>query len=270
MTKKILVDTSALRPALGQSTKRHEEQFRNATADGHLWTSVYIRMEFIRRWVCDFIRLALEVDQFDSVDEALVYLEQDFSSRAVKGTVAVVATLLRENGAIQNRGTATEEIGRMAVGLLRHFDHVFKARIRNKCECQIGGRELKVDFDNLLEDLRDFYEQFRTPVLDCEVNSFLQFRKLHGRTRKLTTPDTIKESAVKELNKFDAQGTWITCSECRKIGDAVIALEQQNSWVLAHLDNAFNALCDALGKQHIQIPSVRAVENEARNTPTGQ
>ena len=80
---KILVETSALRPALGQSTKRHEEHFRNATAGGHLGTSVYIRMEFIRRWICDLIRLALEVDQFESVDEALVYLEQDFRPRAV-------------------------------------------------------------------------------------------------------------------------------------------------------------------------------------------
>jgi hypothetical protein len=51
MSKKYLVETSAVPVALGESTTRHSSHIAEATADGELWTSLYVRKEFIARWI---------------------------------------------------------------------------------------------------------------------------------------------------------------------------------------------------------------------------
>src|SRR5438105_4097457 len=88
--ERFLVETSAVRPALGDSTPRHCAHFRGEVTGGDLITSVYVRMEFLRRWVCDAIRLALLIDRCGSVAEALCLVEQDFRPRSVKGLLAVI------------------------------------------------------------------------------------------------------------------------------------------------------------------------------------
>jgi hypothetical protein len=46
---KYLVETSVVWPALGSSTTAHNQHFTAMVKGGSLWTSTYIRMEFIRR-----------------------------------------------------------------------------------------------------------------------------------------------------------------------------------------------------------------------------
>ena len=74
--RKYLIDTSAVPVALGESTPSHCNHFADAVADGTCWTSVYIRKEFIHRWVRDYIRMAFTVAHFERVPEALYHLEQ--------------------------------------------------------------------------------------------------------------------------------------------------------------------------------------------------
>ena len=178
---KYLVETSAVRPALGSSTPAHNQHFVEQVNGGSLWSSTYIRMEFIRRWFCDMVRIALTIEQCDDVATALVVLEQDFSPRSVKGTLAAIAQILRETGTIANKRMSVEEVGTQAIRWLKRFDKVFASRTPNVCKCQIGGRTPQVDYNHLLDDLRDFYESFLTPVTDCEVNGFLQFGHANGR-----------------------------------------------------------------------------------------
>jgi hypothetical protein len=82
---KYLIETSAVRPALGSSTTAHHQHFAEQVKGGSLWTSTYIRMEFIRRWFCDMVRIALTIEQCASVVDALVILEQDFSLCRARG-----------------------------------------------------------------------------------------------------------------------------------------------------------------------------------------
>jgi hypothetical protein len=261
---KHLVESSAVRPALGSSTARHNQHFAEQVKGGSLWTSTYIRMEFIRRWFCDLVRIALTIAQCDNVADALVILEQDFSPRNVKGTLAGVAQLLRENGAIGNTRTSAEEVASLGVRWLKQFDRVFPSRVNNLCKCQIGARTLQVDYNHLLDDVRAFYESFLTPVEDCEVNAFLEFDNPRGRVTALLDDLLIRKLSVgKKLAGLAENRTWVTCKECCTIGDSVIALEQPRSWHLVHLDASFNELCRVTGRAHKQIKSVTAVERES-------
>src|SRR5438105_4092532 len=106
-TTGFLVETSALEPALGNSTPRHVAHFRQEVRDGPLLSSVYIRKEFIRRWFCDMVRLALTIAQCGSVADALSILSQDFG-RGPKGTLSAVSRYLREVGALDNAAAAEE------------------------------------------------------------------------------------------------------------------------------------------------------------------
>jgi hypothetical protein len=260
---KYLVETSAVRPALGSSTSAHNRHFAEAVKDGKLWTSTYIRMEFIRRWFCDLVRIALTIAHCDEVTDALILLEQDFRPRNVKGTLAGVAHLLRETGTISNTRSSAEEIGSLAIRWLKLFDKVFPARIGNLCRCQIGGRTPPIDYNHLLDDLRAFYESFLTPVTDCEVNVFLDFGNPSGRTAVLLEDDSVRKLSVGlRLADLARHDTWVTCKECSTIGDAIIGLEQPPSWCLVHLDASFNELCRARQRPHKQIRSAKAVQKE--------
>jgi hypothetical protein len=261
--RKCVVDTSAVRPAISSSTTDHNTYFRETFADDTLMASTYIRMEVIRRWVCDFIRAALLVKMYASVSDALALLEQDFGSRQCKSTVAMVCSTLRRNGTLQDTAAAAEEVGRMAVAFLDTFDAVFPARIDNRSRCQIGGRGLDVDFNTLLVDLQQFYEGFVKPVTNCEINSFLQLAKPRGRCQELIeNKSSRKREAVKALKTFQHTSTHITCVECSQLGDAVIALEMPRKLSIVHTDKSFVGLCKALGLTSIKIKSAIAIHNE--------
>lgn len=261
--KKYLIETSAVRPALGSSTTAHNDLFREFTKDGELWTSVYVRHEFIRRWICDMVRIAIAIDHCDNVRDALILLEQDFAPRSVKGTLACVARLLQENGAIDNKRTAVEEVATQALRWINQFDNVLGKQIPNRCHCQLGGRELNVDYNHILEDLHSFYESFKAPIMDCQVNAFLEFRQLKGRTALLLANESARSLKVGEnLHIYAEKQTWVTCRECVRIADAVIAMEQPPSWHLVHIDSSFDVLCEAHRRPHVRLESVIALDKK--------
>ena len=82
---KLLIESSSVRAVLGDSTKDHVKHVMEQIAGGRLYSSTYLRMEFIRRWFCDAARMAFTIDQFRDVSDALIYLEQGFSPREMKG-----------------------------------------------------------------------------------------------------------------------------------------------------------------------------------------
>ena len=264
---KYLIETSSIPAALEKSTPAHNRHFAELVKGGDLFSSFYIRMEFIRRWFCDAARVAFTIDQCTSVSHALVVLAQDFRPRNIKGTLAVMAERLSQRGTIQNSRDAAVEIASDAIGWLKLFDKVFAARISNTCGCQIGSRTPKVDYNNLMADLRRFYLEFLTPVTDCEVNSFLNLSGARSRARRIledTRASELKSSLA--LRQIKDEEKWITCKECKRIGDAIIALEQPPSWCIVHVDNAFDDLCRVLDRQHKLLKSVVAVEQEGRTT----
>lgn len=264
MRKKIekptyLVETSAVLVSLGESTRAHCQHFAEAVSDGDLHTSIYIRKEFVRRWILGYIRIAFTVDHFSGLSDALFDLNQDFGIRDVKVQNHAIAMLLKEKGAIQNSRSAAIEFGRLAVAELRKFDRCFRSRIPNASGCRIGGKPLKVDFNHLFADLHAFVASVES-ITDCPVNEFLHFGGNGPASRLLEVREVQKTKAGMQLAELLARGKWITCRECATIGDAIIALEQPQGFCLVHIDKDFKVLCFATGLPHKLILSERAVE----------
>jgi hypothetical protein len=211
---KLLIETSAVRAVLGDSTKDHVEHVKEQISGGKLWTSTYLRMEFIRRWFCDAVRIAFTIDQFRDVSDALVYLEQDFSPRNMKGNLAAMAKFLSNVGVMNNSVAAAKEMASVAVGWLRTFDLVFESRIPNTCHCQIGSKSPDVDYNRLFADLRTFYEEFLTPVTNCEVNNFLQLGNPRAKAvLLLADAKSMKLPVVRNLSDYRGAGVKITCKK---------------------------------------------------------
>lgn len=258
--KKYLIETSAVPVALGESTPAHCQHFRDAVADGHFYTSGYIRQEFIRRWILYCIKMAFRIDYFQDLPSAMHHLNQEFSIRDVKTQNYLLAEMLRKKGSVHSGRDMAKEFARLAIGQLRKFDRKFPRHTTNSCKCKVGGKELKVDFNHLFDDLRDFRRLF-DPVDDCEVNAFLGLSK-SGKGARLLREDQVQETkSGKNLAKLKAAERWITCTQCATIGDAVIALEQPPSWCLVHIDKDFRLLCRATGRPNKEIPAERAIQS---------
>jgi hypothetical protein len=268
--KKYLIETSAVRAALGDSYVPQNQLLASEVEGGTLWSSVYIRMEYIRRWFCDMSRMAITISLCSDVSDALIVLEQDFKPRNVKGVLASIAMFLRERGSLSNTRRAAEEVASSAIRMIEHFDDVFPKRIPNTCHCQVGGMTPDVDYNRLLEDIHKFRESFLTPVQDCEVNAFLQLDRSRGRVATLLGDKAVRALGVgKFLEEYRGKKKWVTCKECSRIGDVVIALEQPSSWCLVHTDRSFNELSRCLDREHTLIKSVAALKKEQDTASQG-
>lgn len=256
--KKYLIETSAVPVAMGGSTPAHCQHFISAIADGNLWTSIYIRQEFIRRWICDCIKMAFAVDHFQDLPSAMHYLNQEYG-RGPKTQNYLLAEMLRRLGNVHSGRDMAKEFARLAIWEVRKFDRQFRSRISNSCKCKVGGKELKVDFNHLFDDLRAFRRLF-DPVDDCEVNAFLGLSKSGKGARLLAAEEVQETKAGRQLAKLKDGRKRITCTQCARIGDAVIALDQPPSWCLVHIDHDFHVLCRATGRQNKPVLSERAVD----------
>lgn len=261
-TAKLIIETSCVPVALYETTRAHRAHFDSQIGDGELWSSVYIRKEFIRRWIRDYISAAMLVEHFGTVSEALAHIEQSFAARELKGGLHVIAALLQEKGLVTNAKAVGKEIGRLAIGKLKKFDLLFRRRISNSCGCQVGAKPLRVDHNRFFEDLQAFIDA-TDDFPNCPVNDFLNFSSVHGRARRLLShPAAAATKAGDNLARLVADGARVDCAKCARIGDAVISLEQPKSWQLVHIDHDFAALCDASGRQHRPVKSQRASERE--------
>lgn len=265
--KKYLIETSAVPVALGESTPLHCRRFTNATADGNLWTSVYIRKEFIARWISYYIRMAFVTDHFRDLADAEFHLSQDFGIRDVKTGLHAVALILQTKGRITSSRGMAKELARLAIGELRKFDRRLKSRTQNQCGCQIGGKELRVDFNHLFDDLRAFLEA-QDEAQNCKITRFLGIGR-PGRASALIADQTVRTQTKSgaKLAECIANGKPITCAKCATIGDAVIALEQPRNCCLVHIDQDFRLLCAATTREHKEIPSERAADADVPKLP---
>lgn len=258
---KFVLDTSVSMVAIGGSTPNHNVYFNEIVENGTLFVSVYVRMEFIRRWICTLIKNAMISDQSSSVKQALHYIEQDFSSRSVKVTLSALAEYWVNFSNASSAAELAEEFAHASVLLLKRFDETLTAKINNGSECQVGARPLKVDFNTLMSDLRDFYSEFTEEVLDCGVNDFVDMQDRRSRaTRILDDKRSIKCTSAKNLDSIRSSENPITCKNCSTIGDVVIALEQPSKSHLLHTDRSFIEYCRVLGKPETYVESVAAVE----------
>lgn len=259
MKTKYLIETSAVPAAVGHSTPEHTQHFDAAVADGELYTSIYVRKETIRRFICDLIEIAEKIAQCSTPDRAIHLLGEGYG-RKPKAVVNVVAMLLQKDNAIKNTPELATAVAQLALNFIWAFDLKLASRVQNTCGCRKGGVEVEIDFRNLLRELSEFRKEFLKDVEDCPVNRFLQLGKLNRRSGKLLACDKLNDNQqIRDVRDalrvlFDAAEP-ISCKACSTIGDPIIAMEQPKSWTLVHIDSSFDKLCECTDRDEKKIAS---------------
>jgi hypothetical protein len=226
-------------------------------------TSFYIRKEFVWAFICELSHMAFYISQRTSVRDALVLLANRFSIRAIKVDMMAIATLLEERKAMHSPSAAAQEIGSLAIRWLKTFDRMFTSKTPNEVGCRIGHKRPHIDYKTMLTDLHAFYEDFTEPVDDCPVNEFVGIGEPFGRGQALVSEKTTEKlDSVKEIAKLLKSGSRFVCDDCKKIGDALIALEQPEDLCLIHIDKAYNRFGPFLKREHRQLKSAFAIDNE--------
>lgn len=266
---KYLVETSAVPAALGLSTTAHRQHYDEAVRDGRQWTSIYIRMEFIRVFYCELAHMAFFISQRPSVRDSLVLLSNRFSIRKIKVDMLALAALLDQRSAMHEPALAALEIGRLANLWLKTFDRTFREKTPNQVGCLIGNKRPTIDYKTLLRDLNAFYEDFTENVDDCPINDFLGMGSEQGKAHELLKETKLRKiNSVNQLARILEAGRRFSCDKCRRIGDAVIALEQPEDQCLVHIDNAYNKFCVVLKREHKHLKSASAIDKESKEKPS--
>lgn len=256
-----LIETSAVPAALGFSSTPHVDHFDAEVAGASLCSSTYVRKEVLRRWVCEIIEFAQLMEMSSSVSNAISHLAEGFGRKPK--LLGLIGTILHRGGielAENDTHDAACEIAQIALDLVDMFDLKLKGRTNNTSGCKIGGTAVEVDGNNLLATLSVFRESFLWNVTDCPVNTFLQFKHPKGRTAKLVNCQHLDKNQeardVRDrLKVLYERKAHVTCRECGRIGDQVIAMEQPASFTLIHVDRSFNHLCECTGRNHKHLRS---------------
>ncbi|MCY2952789.1 MAG: hypothetical protein NTU53_12575 [Planctomycetota bacterium] len=257
MKKKYLVETSAVLPAIGFSNRDHNEYFRQTFGEGELYASIYIRMEVIRKWVCELIEFAELLDQCSTVSDAFLFWSQTYG-RKPKVASDVVGWILRQRGIIGDLGShqVAIEVAQKAVEILQAFDLCLPSKINNTCGCRRGGLPLAVDYRALLRELSRFRKDFLAGAMDCRIAVFLQLTNPKGRAGKLLNcPVVASDIKIASPLQDIVNAQRVACTQCKRIGDQVIALEQPAGVTLVHVDASYDILCACTGRDHVKIRS---------------
>jgi hypothetical protein len=258
-----LLDTSVARAAV-TSPKAYAEHLAQEISVGKQFVSLYVRMEFIRGLVIELLRFSSLVPQVATVEEALHIAEQAYV-RTPKTVLSAIRKLLDKLGSNTDPIVAAEEVAHYARIVLKEFDRRFGSRIPNNSGCQIGGLPLELDFNNLDESVKLFYEKFCRKIEDCDVWELLGIKKdKKDPERLLGSTDCLKVDTVESLAEFKAKRKRVTCVQCKRVGDVVIVLESPPSFIIAHNDENMGKIAKALDKRTLKTTSAPAYYKNVR------
>lgn len=271
---KILIDTScvlfALDRGLAPAVAKQLPLPKRAAA---YYTSQYLRMEFFRRWIITGIEVYFQALLTDDFDDALAYHSQSFSPREVK-VVLMWAAKFGKSLPPTSSKEKVEWFGDEVLKFARAYDILFSKSVSAKSGCKLGELSLDSHCPTRAQALQDFHERFTSQDKACNLEGLFQFEKGCPRLKmvlkasKEDVPDAKARRALtllkKALCKFIQGKLNLTCRNCSKIGDAIIAMEQPRTHTLYHTDHSFSALCPLLGKKHIAIGSLRKVTSAWR------
>jgi hypothetical protein len=217
------------------------------------------------------IELYMTARRFNSIHEALKWFEQSFSPREVKATVdwagRYIDSILKEPPA-----EPIERLGWKVMEFAKTFDHLFGRYVKPpKTGCKRGEVRINDHACSMREALADFHERFGLLDHPCKVGALIRSllsSNLLDRlaAAELQAPRGSAQKAIVRLRNALAghqnRQAPVTCKECAKLGDLLIAAEQPPTWLLYHLDASFDLLCPLFGAQHKCISSIRQVAKD--------
>lgn len=277
---KNFLDTSVVRPLVsGSNTYRsHLEQ----TVGERRYISSYIEMEFMRGFVVPVLNFCdtLTFESVLTVGDALALWSQHFAVREVKTILQFISLVLQDNDLDTNLPADKQRAAVRLASVIRRSVWRLHARTTNvgadPTHCSRAAIRFEIGEDDPLADMRRYAEAFndaKQHKAKCAVGRFLCERRAtdsasvctHLNSLPLNTKTESHKKLGEELRKALEKGPeGITCQQCKKIGDAVIAITSPGDMNLHHTDESFDYLCPPLRKLHTKVISETAFHSAHR------
>jgi len=263
--------------------RRMRTAVREATHDGRVWLSSFIRMEYLRGIIFNLIELYFLVKEEDTVHDALVVWAQTKVNQPRKYILILmtISNWITTQDDWESHEKTLRRLGEEIVRLVRSFDELYPRRIKDDLNCELAkaGFPHRAFSENML---LDFYERFRNirgGVPSCHLCVFKQRqqrafvrrsidlcsetqRKTHKKNKGYVKQATRLERA---LEKDDATPK---CRWCEQLGDSIIAVHiRPNRAVLVTADRGFVAFGEILDREIRLLPT--AAELKKRETENG-
>lgn len=116
-----------------------QSAIQEATKDGWVQTSIFIRMEYLRGVVLNLIELYFLVKESDSVSDALIDWSQKVNQeRKLKIVLMNMHRWLLGHEDWQDKDKSMRRLGDLIVRLVFDFDRIFKDQVKDRRRCRLG------------------------------------------------------------------------------------------------------------------------------------
>jgi hypothetical protein len=261
-----------------------QKAVEEATKDGWVQVSRFIRMEYVRGVVLNLIDLYFLIKESDSVSDALIDWSQKVNQeRKLKIVLMTMNQWLLGHEDWQDSNKSLNRLGDLIVRLVYEFDEHFKDRAPDRLSCSLGriGFPRRTFHEDML--LR-FYERFKAvqdSVPNCSLCQFkakqqssLSRRKidLHGPAQR--TKYAKYKGYVQQAERLEAELTSATavpkCRICERLGDTIIMLQTPEKSILVTADRAFLAFGDILDREIRRLPSLAELKKQLDSEAAGE
>lgn len=249
---------------------------RNATGDGHVEVSNFIRMEYLRGAILNLIELYFLIKDEDSVSDALITWSQKVhQERKLKVVLMTIPQWLTDQEDWKAKGKSMRRLGDEIVRLVCAFDEVYRARTRDVLRCELG----KVFFARRAFDetiLLEFYDRFRRIQRGVPRCDLCAFRAVAHRRMLAERVDLCSEARrdefraykgyVAQAHRLEAAAaspeTAPRCRWCEQLGDSVIVLHMPKKAALVTADRAFLPFGRILSREVRMLPSLAELKRQ--------
>lgn len=224
------------------------------------WSSHYVRMEYKRSVVqtlIDVYNVALEED---TPDDVMKYFAQTFSPREAKTVLSAVGELANQPDVLNNKQKFLIQLQMLIESTQRHFDNLVEL-VKNETQCPLARASTANGYEVFKEEIK-----CRT---SCTVESL--WSKSKSKLKKLTSEDAKRthrrnDGFIEPLETveiaIDDPTAPKTVTNCKKVGDFVIALEMPKNHRMLTTDKAFEAICAILNQDLVRLPSLSQLRKE--------
>ncbi|NLY02731.1 MAG: hypothetical protein GXY83_42300 [Rhodopirellula sp.] len=249
----------------------------NATGNGHVKVSNFIRMEYLRGVILNLIEFYFLLKDSDSVADACIAWSQKVKQeRKLKVVLMTIHRWMVDQEGWNVKERSLRRLGDEIVRMVCTFDDQFTGRTRDHLGCELGRVFFpRRAFDD--EMLLRFYDRFTTiqkGVPNCYLCGFKAKQQRSLLAQKI---DICSEQQQKKYRKYpgyiqqaervgEVEATKETvprCRWCERLGDTIIGLQSPKKAALVTADRAFVPLGEILKKDVRLLPSLAALKKQA-------
>lgn len=272
---KSFLDTSvAIKQLAGHA--KHKAYFSSAIPQP-LYVNNYVRMEFYRSLLMCWVYLYFEAAHsfHRSFSDALAYCSDSFG-RGPKAYLSAVANIIAKEGFAAGDPADKEvclcKLEDVIFAVAYEFERTYEKSGEDPTDCARIRSPLRL---SKVRDRRGTLIEFEETFSDtegcrsrCSVGKFFKDGKYAGQLLRVAqiSKDNDAHPALKgmgeSIQKGNDDAARVTCSQCAKFGDAIIAISMPGGWKLHSLDTVHEPICQALGKEFKIHPSITRLKKQ--------